>query len=98
MNDLLGQRENDVLSLRAGLRLSGQVTTYTFAAMASRCMACNRQCVTLSTILDSDECIVLPSLQQNNLSCPVQPYARAPTTEALRAFLNLDLALECDGK
>jgi hypothetical protein len=28
----------------------------------------------------------------------LQPFAEAPTAEALRAFLNLDLALECDGE
>jgi hypothetical protein len=28
----------------------------------------------------------------------MQPYASAPTVEALRAFLNLDLLLECDGE
>jgi hypothetical protein len=27
----------------------------------------------------------------------MQPMAEAPTMEALHAFLNLDLALECDG-
>jgi hypothetical protein len=28
----------------------------------------------------------------------LQPFAEAPTTEALRALLNLDLTLECDGE
>jgi hypothetical protein len=28
----------------------------------------------------------------------LQPFAEAPTKEAVHAFLNLDLALECDGK
>jgi hypothetical protein len=32
------------------------------------------------------------------VACCVQPFAHAPATEALRALLNLDLALECDGK
>uniref|UniRef100_A0A383VK11 Uncharacterized protein n=1 Tax=Tetradesmus obliquus TaxID=3088 RepID=A0A383VK11_TETOB len=82
----------------------------TYQSYAQALHTSNLDVLNQSAFVSTEDPTALESLARNMTSWTIQytsvprnnhdgkaPFATAPTTEALRALLNLDLALECDG-
>ncbi|WIA15626.1 hypothetical protein OEZ85_002253 [Tetradesmus obliquus] len=86
------------------------VNESTYQSYAQALHAANTDVLNQTAFVSTEDPVALKILAGNMTSWTIQytsvprnnhdgksPFATAPTTEALRAFLNLDLALECDG-
>ncbi|WIA43713.1 hypothetical protein OEZ86_010141 [Tetradesmus obliquus] len=82
----------------------------TYQNYAQALHTANTDVLNQSAFVSTEDPTALKILAENMTSWAIQytsvprnnhggnsPFATAPTTEAMRAFLNLDLALECDG-